>query len=87
MPLRTHMQDGSMTELRNIREGKPDQALFEVPPGYARVDHLLSLFDAPADKPSGRKSSSAAEGGGPLIPEEVLKRLPKGIKLPFGSQQ
>jgi hypothetical protein len=51
MPLRTRGESGETTEMRNVREGKPDAALFEVPAGYQPVSGIMELMGMPA--PSG----------------------------------
>ncbi|MGB2688608.1 MAG: DUF4412 domain-containing protein, partial [Desulfobacterales bacterium] len=40
MPIRTKSQDGSMTELRNIKEGSPAGKYFEIPKEYKKVSNM-----------------------------------------------
>jgi len=37
-PIRTVAKDGAFTELSNVKEGKPDPSLFEIPAGYRKMD-------------------------------------------------
>jgi hypothetical protein len=44
LPLRSSSDSGHVTELRNVREGKPAADLFEVPAGYSRVSNMMELL-------------------------------------------
>ena len=80
LPLRTRSDSGQVTELRNIREGKPAAALFEVPADYSKVSDMMELLGDERSK--GRrppKSPPKGKEGGSAIPAE----LPPGMKLPF----
>ena len=44
MPIRTKSQDGSMTELRNIKEGSPAGKYFELPKEYKKVSNMMELM-------------------------------------------
>jgi hypothetical protein len=44
LPLRSSSDSGHVTELRNIREGKPASDLFEVPAGYSKVSNMMELL-------------------------------------------
>jgi hypothetical protein len=37
-PIKTVMADGAMTELSNVKEGKPDPSVFEIPAGYRKME-------------------------------------------------
>lgn len=41
--IREEMQGGFIRELRDIKTGKQDSSLFEIPAGYRQVDHLQGL--------------------------------------------
>jgi len=82
MPLRTQNSDGSMTELRNIKEGKPAEELFETPKGYRKVANMMEMFEGPSEK--GTPEAAQEEGSG--MGSDFRKMLPKGFKLPSGSQ-
>ncbi len=81
MPIRTRNQDGTVTELRNIKEGKPPARVFEIPPGYKKVgDNIMALMMAMNGEqmPAAGKSSERQGGGGMHMPF----KLPKGMKMP-----
>lgn len=81
VPIRTRTQKGSVTELRNIKEGKPPAKVFEIPPGYKKVgDNMMALMTST----SGRKRSTAGKSGGRQGGTKLPFHLPKGMKLPFG---
>ena len=89
MPLRTQNSDGTVAEMRNIREGKQAAQLFEPPTGYRKVASMMELFGAP----QGRSESGEASGketekpeGGFAFPKSVMDKLPKDFKLPFGDK-
>lgn len=44
MPLRTKMEDGSVTELRNIQKGHPGKKYFQRPEGYQKVGNMMEVF-------------------------------------------
>jgi hypothetical protein len=53
LPLRSRSDSGHVTELRNIQEGRPAAALFEIPAGYSKVSGMMELLgDEP---PKGRR--------------------------------
>jgi len=83
LPLRTRSDSGQVTELRNIREGKPAAALFEVPADYSKVSDMMELLGD--ERPKGRrppKSPPKGKEGGSAFPTE----LPPGLKLPFPKE-
>lgn len=53
MPLRSRSDSGHVTELRNIQEGRPAAALFEVPAGYSKVSGMMELLGD--ERPKGRR--------------------------------
>jgi len=77
MPIRTRMEDGSVTELRNIKKGRQSKKLFEVPGGYKKVGNMMETFSRPDN---GEKEKS----GGFSLPKGLGDKL-KGLKLPFGD--
>ena len=74
-PLRVKSSEGGVTELRNIKPGKQDDALFEAPEGFRKAG---SMFEAMA---GGRGKEGNDTGRRMVLP----KNLPKGLKLPFGG--
>ena len=79
LPLRTRSDSGQVTELRNIQEGKPAAALFEVPADYSKVSDMMELLGD--ERLKGRrppKSPPKGKEGGSAFPTE----LPPGMKLP-----
>ena len=81
MPLRTQGSDGSVSELRDIKEGKPDSRLFEVPDGYRQVASMMEMYEGPSEG----GSPEATPDAGPGDDDDFRHRLPKGFKLPFGK--
>jgi hypothetical protein len=83
MPLRTKSEDGSMTELRNIKKGAPAGKYFEVPKEYKKVLNMMELMGMDRsehrEKPS--KPAGQSKGSGSQLPF----KLPAGIKLPSGN--
>lgn len=77
MPIRTKMEDGRVTELRNIKKGRQSKKLFEIPGDYKKVGNMMETFSRP-DK--GEKEKS----GGFSLPKGLGDKL-KGLKLPFGD--
>ncbi len=77
MPIRTKMEDGRVTELRNIKKGRQSKKLFEVPGGYKKVGNMMETFSGPDRREEG-------ESGGFSLPKGLGDKL-KGLKLPFGD--
>ena len=71
MPVRTRMEDGSVTELRNIKKGRQSKKLFEIPGGYKKVGNMMEMF----------AGSDEGNSGGFSFPKGLGDKL-KGIKLP-----
>jgi len=74
MPIRTKMEDGHVTELRNIKKGNQPSKLFKIPGGYKKVGNMMETFVG-----SGKESV-----GGFTLPKGLGDKL-KGLKLPFGD--
>jgi len=83
MPIRTKSQDGSITELRNIKEGTPANKYFEVPKEYKKVSNMFELMGMDMSG-SGTKHSKPADNGKESGSQLPFK-LPAGIKLPSGN--
>ena len=83
MPIRTKSQDGSITELRNIKEGAPANKYFEVPKEYKKVSNMLELMGMDISGSGTKRSKPANKGkeSGSQLPF----KLPAGIKLPSGN--
>jgi hypothetical protein len=83
MPIRTQSQDGSMTELRNIKEGSPAGKYFEIPKDYQKVSNMMELMgidmSGHEEKPS--KDTGDDKESGSKFPFKI----PKGIKDLFGK--
>jgi hypothetical protein len=83
MPLRTKSQDGSMTELRNIKEGDPGNKYFEVPKEYKKVSNMMELMGMDISGSGTKRSKPADKGKG--SGSKLQFKLPAGIKLPSGN--
>lgn len=81
IPLRTRNEDGTMTEMREIKEGKQPAGLFEVPGDYRKVAGMMELF------PIEEEGEEAPPGQGFKIPDELKDKLPKGFKMPAIPKQ
>ena len=83
MPIRTQSQDGSMTELRNIKEGSPSGKYFEIPKDYQKVSNMMELMGMDMSEHEEKPSKDAGEDkeSGSQLPF----KLPKGIKDLFGK--
>jgi len=83
MPIRTKSPDGSITELRNIKEGAPANKYFEVPKKYKKVSNMLELMGMDISGSGTKRSKPANKGkeSGFQLPF----KLPAGIKLPSGD--
>lgn len=77
MPIRTKMEDGRVTELRNIKKGRQSKKLFEIPGGYKKIGNMMETFARPDN---GKKGGN----GGFSLPKGLGDKL-KGLKLPFGD--
>jgi hypothetical protein len=51
MTIREEMQGGFVRELRDIKTGSQDKKLFEVPPGYRKIDQLPAYLLPPESGP------------------------------------
>lgn len=81
MPLRTRGEDGHLTELRNIKEGAPPAALFELPAGFTKVAGMMELIgEQDAADEEEEAPPAAGKAGAPKLPPGV--KLPPGLKLP-----
>jgi hypothetical protein len=82
MPLRTKGSDGFVSEIREIKEGKPDSEVFEVPEGYRKAANLMEMFEPPGQGGSEMRRGPHGGGQGAGMPPD----LPKGFKMPHGGQ-
>ena len=75
MPIRTKSDDGSMTELRKIKEGTPASKYFEIPKGYKKVANVIELMDMSEleEKPS--KPPGEDEPSDSPLPFKLPKKL------------
>jgi hypothetical protein len=71
MPIRTKSEDGSMTELRNLKEGTPASKYFEIPKGYKKVANVMELMDMDMSELEEKP------------PEPAGKDEPSDSRLPF----
>jgi hypothetical protein len=83
MPIRTKSQDGSMTELRNIKEGSPASKYFEIPKEYKKVSNMMELMGM--DMSGQEEKPSKADGEDKESDSQFPFKLPKGIKGLFGK--
>ncbi len=89
MPLRVRNEDGSSTELKNIKEGRQPDNLFELPSDYTKVSNLFELMDDSSEerpRRKMRKEDSDSKEEGKSMSESLKKYLPKGFKLPGSGQ-
>ena len=84
MPLRTKTEDGTITELRNIKKTKPKAALFKIPKGYKKVGSMMEVtgMDMPSKMPG---ATSGGSSGTTAMPEgmnldDALKNLQDALK-------
>ncbi|MDY7000209.1 MAG: DUF4412 domain-containing protein [Thermodesulfobacteriota bacterium] len=95
LPLKTQSEDGTTTELKNIKKGRPASALFEVPSGYKKMDNFMGAFSRSRarSKGSARQESAPArdEAREPEQEQEeegsLFKKIPGLFKKlnPFGG--
>ncbi|MGD9105338.1 MAG: DUF4412 domain-containing protein [Desulfobacterales bacterium] len=83
MPIRTKSQDGSITELRNIKEGAPAKKYFEIPKEYKKVSNMMELMGM--NMSEGKKERPEEAEKEKESDSQLPFKLPKGIKLPFGK--
>lgn len=83
LPLRTQDSDGSITELRNIKKGKPPEELFEIPKGWRKSANMMEMFAGPPEQGGAETRNESAEGES--FADKLRKNLPEGFKLPFGN--
>ncbi len=88
MPIRTQSQDGSIMELRNIKEHSPSAKYFEVPENYKQVSNMMELMGinmeefktkrSKTEEPTTEGSKTAGENNesGSHFPFKI----PKGLK-------
>ncbi len=88
MPIRTQSQDGSIMELRNIKEQSTPNKYFEVPKGYKQASNMIELMginmeelntgSSKMEEPNTESSKPAGEDNesGSHLPF----KLPKGLK-------
>jgi hypothetical protein len=81
IPLRTRGEDGHTTGMRNIRKGKPEASLFEVPKDYKPVAYIMELMgnDRAVDEEQQDAGAEKSDFKFPI-------KLPPGMKLPFPKQ-
>ena len=83
MPIRTESQDGSMTELRNIKEGSQDGKYFEIPKEYKKASNMMELMGMDT---SGYEEKPSKDAGEDKESDSSLPfKIPKGIKGLFGQ--
>ena len=83
MPIRTKSQDGSMTELRNIKEGSPAGKYFEIPNEYKKASNMMELMGM--DMSGHEEKPSKADGEDKESVSQFPFKVPKGIKGLFGQ--
>jgi len=95
LPLKMQAEDGTVTELRNIKEGRPANALFEVPSGYEKMDSFMGAFSRgrARSKDSGQDEPAPSQEGEQEREQEqeeegsLLNKIPGLFKKynPFGG--
>ena len=81
MPVRTKSQNGSITELKNLKKGTPPGKYFEIPKGYKKVSNMMELMGMSGH---GGKFSKTARGNKKST-SQVPFNLPKEINGLFGK--
>jgi outer membrane lipoprotein-sorting protein len=88
MPIRTQSQNGSIMELRNIKEQSTPNKYFEVPKGYKQVSNMIALMGINMEElntggskmdQSNTESSKPAGEDKESVSQFPFK-LPKGLK-------
>lgn len=64
MPLRTRMEDGSATELKNIVKGTPAAKVFEIPGDYKKVSNMMTLMGMEMSDEEMREMQEMQKAGG-----------------------
>ncbi len=80
MPVRTKSQNGSITELKNLKKGTPPGKYFEIPKGYKKVSNMMELMGMDMSKHGAKPSKTASENKefSPHIPFNLPKEI-KGL--------
>ncbi len=78
MPIRTQSQNGSIMELKDIKEQSTPNKYFEVPKDYKPVSNMMELLGMNMPEPNKESSNTAGEDkeSGSHFPF----KLPKGLK-------
>ncbi|MCK5324299.1 MAG: DUF4412 domain-containing protein, partial [Desulfobulbaceae bacterium] len=77
MPIRTQSEDGTITELRNIKKGAPSGKHFEIPSGYTKVSNMMELMGMGRGMNRQQRSK-----GGQEMPSGLPFQLPDGMEMP-----
>jgi len=84
LPLKTESEDGTVTELRNIKSGRQPAKLFKVPSDYQKVATMVELVAGGSGTNGGGTSD---EDSGFKIPKDISDKLPDGLKNLFGGSK
>ena len=86
MPIRSQSEEGSITELRNIKKGAPSGKHFEIPSGYTQVSNMMELMGGMdmdrQQRPRRGQSMDAPHRQMP--PADFPFELPDGMEMPEG---
>jgi|GEM_PF-98417 len=93
LPLKTQGEDGTVTELRNIKEGRPANSLFEVPSGYEKMDGFMGAFsrsrsgDSARQEPAHPREDEQEQAGEQEEEGSMFNKIPGLFKKlnPFGG--
>ena len=83
IPIRTQSKDGSMTELRNIKEDSSASKYFEIPKEYKKASNMMELMGV--DMSGHEEKPSKAAGEDKESDSQFPFKVPKGIKGLFGQ--
>jgi len=90
LPIRTEDSRGHVMELRNIREGKQNPALFEIPAGFSRAANILEAMgdmeDQDEAEPGVRRRGPAGMPPQGQMPPEMPEELRKLLEKQMGKQ-
>ena len=84
MPIRTQSEDGSITELRNIKKGTPSGKHFKIPSDYTQVSNIMELMGGMDRQQRSRRGQSMDAPHRQMPPADFPFELPDGMEMPEG---
>ncbi|MDX9789069.1 MAG: DUF4412 domain-containing protein [Desulfobacterales bacterium] len=80
MPIRTRMQDGSTTELKNIVKGTPAGKYFNIPEDYKKVSSMMAVMGMEMSNEDMDEDTQAAQDAAERVPFKLPEGMPKEMK-------